>query len=97
MFSSWLGLDLQATMEVQSKSYLVGADFRISPIDWFFMKAGMGGYSSPDSKALKATPLGGAGIMARVTRDFYLVTEATYFQVEQRHNVGFGAGLGLSF
>lgn len=97
MFTSWLGLDLQGLYEMNSKAYMVGADFRLVPTDWFFLKAGFGGYASSDSHDLKAAPLGGAGIMARFTHDFYLVTEATFFQIQDRNNIGFGAGLGVMF
>lgn len=97
MFSSWIGLDLQGLYEVKSKSYLVGADLRITPNEWFFLKAGAGGYADKSTRALLLTPLFGAGILARMNSDFYFVTESTYFQINKHDNISFGVGLGASF
>lgn len=97
MFTSWLGLDLQGLYEIKSKSYLVGSDIRLTPNEWFFVKVGVGGYADKATRALTFTPLAGAGIMARMTSDFYFVTEMSYFQINKHDNISFGAGLGASF
>lgn len=97
MFNEWIGLDLQGLYEVRSKSYLVGADFRFVPNDWFFLKGGVGGYSNKATHELSLTPTGGAGIMARLTKEFYLLTEAAYFNINDRNNISFGVGLGVIF
>lgn len=97
MFTSWLGLDLQGLYEVKSKSYLVGTDIRLAPNEWFFFKVGVGGYADKATRALTFTPLAGSGIMARMTSDFYFVTEMSYFQINKHDNISFGAGLGASF
>jgi hypothetical protein len=97
MFNEWVGLDAVGQYEARSKSYLVGADFRLVPNEWLFMKFGAGAYSEKLTRTLALTPLAGAGILARLSRDYYFVTEATYFQVDERRNIGFGVGLGLSF
>ena len=97
MFNDWLGLDAVGLMEVRSKDYLVGGDLRISPVDWFFIKGGLGGYANKATHAIGFTPLLGGGIMARLTRDYYFVTESNYFQVNDRSNISFGAGFGVTF
>lgn len=97
MFNEWMGLDVQGLYEVRSKSYLVGANFRFLPVDWFFLKGGAGGYSQKVTNQLALTPLAGAGILARLSRDYYFVTEGSYFTVNERNNISFGVGLGTSF
>jgi hypothetical protein len=97
MFTSLIGLDVQGLYETRSKNYLVGGDIRLAVTDWFFMKGGIGGYSDKQTQELKLTPIAGAGIMAHMNRDFYLVTEGSYFQVTNQNNLSFGVGLGCYF
>ncbi|MEW6057194.1 MAG: hypothetical protein AB1540_11325 [Bdellovibrionota bacterium] len=97
MFNPWLGLDLQTLYEIKSKSYLVGADMRIAPTDWFFLKGGLGGYAHKETRQFRITPVAGGGILARLSREYYFVTETSYFQVNGRSNVSFGGGFGISF
>lgn len=97
MFNEWMGLDLQGLLELRSKSYLVGADFRFVPTEWLFLKVGMGGYADKQTRDFRVTGLGGAGIMARISRDYYFVTETSYFSVDDRNNISFGVGLGMLF
>src|SRR4051812_15720587 len=37
MFNEWIGLDVQGLYQGRSKNYLVGADLRLVPNDWFFL------------------------------------------------------------
>lgn len=97
MFNEWLGLDLQGVYQIRAKNYLVGFDFRFVPVDWFFLKGGAGGYAQKSNHQLALTPIAGAGIMARISREVYLVTETSYFSANERDNVGFGIGLGTIF
>jgi hypothetical protein len=97
MFNEWLGLDATALLEGRSRNYLVGGDLRIVPIDWFFLKGGAGVYADKLTHALKSTPLAGAGVLAHINRDVYFVTESSYFSVNDRSNITFGAGLGFMF
>lgn len=97
MFNSWMGLDIQGLYQVKAKNYLIGGDVRITPNEWFFLKAGAGGYADKQTRALTFTPLAGLGIMARLSSDYYFVTEASYFQIDKRDNISFGVGLGASF
>lgn len=97
MFTDWLGLDAVGQYQVKSKDYLVGGDLRISPTEWFFVKAGMGAYADKVTREFQTTPLLGGGILARFRGGYYLVSEFSYFQVTQRDNVSFGAGLGMAF
>jgi hypothetical protein len=97
MFNEWVGLDLQGLYEVRARDYLVGADFRFVPNDWFFLKGGVGGFASKETRSLAITPLFGGGIMAHVTHEVYITTEMSYFSVNNRDNIGFGVGLGTSF
>lgn len=97
MFNEWVGMDFQGLYQVRDKNYLVGGDFRFVPVDWFFLKGGAGAYASKDTHALALTPLFGAGIMAHLTREIYVVTESEYFSVNNRDNISFGVGLGTTF
>ena len=95
--NEWVGLDVQALMEARSKDYLIGGDFKFVPVDWIFCKVGVGAYSQKKSHALALTPLAGAGIIARLNREYYFVTETSYFSVNDRNNIAFGVGFGMSF
>ncbi len=97
MFNEWVGLDLQGLYEVHSKSYLVGGDLRFAPVDWFFLKGGVGGYSQKETNTMTLTPLAGAGILAHLNREYYFVTEASYFTINDRNNMSFGVGFGTHF
>ncbi|MBI3558600.1 MAG: hypothetical protein HY074_20215 [Deltaproteobacteria bacterium] len=97
MFNEWVGLDLQGLYEVHSKSYLVGTDFRFVPVEWFFLKGGAGAYADKNTNSMTLTPLAGAGIKARLSREYYFVTEASYFTINDRNNISFGVGLGTHF
>lgn len=97
MFNHWLGLDIQGLFEIKSQSYLVGTDLKMMPVDWFFLKFGVGGYAQKETNQFRGTPLAGAGIIAPLSREYYVVTETNYFQVEERKNISFGVGLGLVF
>lgn len=97
MFNHWLGLDILGMYGVRTNNYLVGADFRLVPTEWLFMKGGIGGYSDKVSGTFKSTPIFGAGINARIDRSYYVTTEATYFQVSSANNIGVGVGLGIYF
>lgn len=97
MLNDWVGIDAQALMAGRSRDYLIGGDFKFVPVDWIFLKAGLGAYSRKETNELKLTPLGGAGILARLTRDYYFLTETSYFSVNDRNNIAFGVGLGMTF
>jgi len=97
MFEEWLGLGVVGIYQVRAQSYLVGADVRLMPTEWFFVKAGAGAYGDKSSRELKATPIAGAGIMARISRGAYVVTETSTFMAFDRTHVSFGAGLGFLF
>jgi hypothetical protein len=97
MFTDWIGVDFTGLYESNSKSYLLGSDIRLMPTDWFFLKGGIGGYSEKKNGALRMTPLAGTGIMARMSSDLYFLTEASYFQVQERSNLGVGVGFGVAF
>lgn len=97
MFNEWVGMDFQGLYQVRDKNYLVGGDFRFVPTDWFFLKAGAGAYSSKVTHSMAVTPLFGAGIMAHLTREIYVVTESEYFSVNSHDNISFGLGLGTNF
>ncbi len=98
MFASWVGLDALGMYELKSKSFLVGADVRLVPIDWLFLKAGAGAYNDRLTRSLKATPVLGVGLMARFTEYYYMTVESMYFQgPDNGKNIGVGAGLGLIF
>jgi len=97
MFNEYIGLDVQGMFAAKSKDYLIGADLRFAPTEWFFVKGGVGGYAQRDTRELSFTPLAGAGIMATVAQGYYFVTETSYFQMNQRNNISFGVGLGCIF
>lgn len=96
-FNEWWGMDAQGLYQIHAKNYLVGADLRFMPIDWFFIKGGLGAYSEKTTNSLNMTPLAGAGIMAHVTRDYYILTETSYFSSDDHSNISFGVGLGFMF
>lgn len=97
MFTEWMGLDFQALYEVRSESYLVGADIRIVPIEWLFIKGGFGGYSHKITRELSLSPLASVGIIVHLPSDFYFLTEVSTFNVNDRNKISFGAGLGARF
>ena len=97
-FTDWIGMDAMAMYEIKSKSFLVGGDIRLMPIEWLFFKAGAGGFSDRETKEFRATPILGAGFMGRFTEYYYMVAEGLYFSGPGGgKNVGFGAGLGFIF
>lgn len=98
MFTSWIGMDGLGLFEVKSKSYLVGGDIRLVPINWLYFKAGAGAYSNKETHELKPTPIIGAGFKGNFTEYYYMLAEGMAFQTsENRRNIGFGVGLGLVF
>ncbi|MGE4232222.1 MAG: hypothetical protein AB7F43_02735 [Bacteriovoracia bacterium] len=97
MFSNWVGLDFSALVKTRSSSYLIGADFRLVPVEWLFFKVGLGTYSDKITRQLSLTPTAGAGIQASLSEMVYFITELSYFQVANRNNLGFGGGLGFVF
>lgn len=98
MFASWVGMDAMTMYEIKSKSFLIGADLRLVPIDWLFFKVGAGGFADRTTKEFRATPIAGAGFMGRFTEYYYMVAEGIYFEGPGGgKNVGFGAGLGFIF
>ncbi len=97
MFTSVIGLDFVGMLASKSKDYMVGADLKIMPTDWFFLKGGYGAYAEKTTKTFKATPIIGTGIMANLGDGYYLTSEFMYFEKADRKNVGIGAGLGISF
>lgn len=97
MLNQYFGIDVQGLYAARSRDYLIGSNLRFVPNEWLFAKAGLGGYADKKTREIQITPLVGAGMMAKLNRDYYLVTEATYFQVQGRNNIGIGAGLGMLF
>lgn len=97
MFSEWVGLDLQGLFKAKSASYLIGADIRLVPVEWLFVKVGVGGYSDRSTRTFQTTPLAGTGIKADITDMWYFLTEMSYFQAAGRSNVAVGTGLGVVF
>jgi len=97
MFSHWIGLDFSGLMEARSQSYLLGSDIRLVPIEWFFIKAGLGGYSDKATRTFHGTPTAGAGIKANLTDSYYFVTEASYFQVNNHNQMTVSGGVGIVF
>lgn len=96
-FAPWIGLDFVGLYQKHAKNYLIGADLRLKPTEWFFLKGGVGGYSDKVSKAIQLAPLAGAGILGRLSSSSYVVAEANYFQVNLKNFLSFGIGLGLIF
>ena len=97
MFTDWVGLDFQGIYTARSKNFLVGADLRLAPVEWLYVKGGIGGYSDKATRQFTVTPLAGTGIRVHLTQKSYFVTEATYYQVNREEFIGIGAGLGVSF
>jgi hypothetical protein len=97
MFGQNVGMDLQGTYEVRSANFLVGADVRLVPVSWLFLKVGVGAYNQKETRQLSVVPLGGLGINAPITDTWYLLAESAYFQTRTSGNLNFGAGLGAKF
>jgi hypothetical protein len=98
MFASWIGLDALGMYHIKSKSFLVGGDIRLVPIDWLYFKAGGGAFNDRLTRSLKATPILGMGLMARFTEYYYMNVESMYFTgPDGGKNIGVGAGFGLIF
>lgn len=97
MFNDWLGMDAVGLYQLKSKNYLVGGDFRVVVIDWFYVKGGVGAYSNKQTRALSFTPLASAGMQAFMNNSYYINAESSYFTVDDRSNISFGLGLGVSF
>lgn len=97
MFSSLIGLDFVGIYANKSKDYLVGANLKLMPTEWFFIKGGVGAYADKQTRSFQGTPLIGTGIMASLGDGYFLSTEFMYFEKSDRKNIGIGAGLGISF
>ena len=97
MFSGSVGMDLVGMYEVKSANYLVGANLRVSPVSWLFLKGGIGGFAQRDNRVFQIVPLGGLGITAPISDVYYFLSEANYFQTRTAQNISFGAGLGMHF
>ncbi len=98
MFSHWIGLDIFGFYATKSKNYLVGADIKLLPTDWFFLKAGMGAYAEKTSRQFHGTPVFGTGIQANLGDGYVLISEFNYFErAKNSKNISFGVGLGMVF
>ena len=97
MFSSIIGLDFVGLYANKSKDYLVGANLKLMPTDWFFIKGGVGAYADKQTRSFQGTPLVGTGIMANLGDGYFLSTEFMHFEKSERKNIGIGAGFGISF
>ena len=97
MLGNSVGIDFVGMRAMKTSNYLIGADLRLAPTDWFFLKGGMGAYSDKTTREFKATPLAGIGIKASLVDNYYFLSEFSYFERSSRQNVTFGAGVGITF
>ncbi len=97
MFTQSVGMDLTGMYETKSSNYLVGANLHVLPVQWLFLKGGVGGYSERQTKQFQVVPILGGGIRAAFSDTYQLVSELIYFQTKTAQNIGFGAGVGILF
>jgi hypothetical protein len=97
MFASWIGLDVFGLSAVKAKDSMIGTNFVLKPVDWFFLKAGGGAYTEKQTRKLILTPVYGTGVQATLFDNVFAVSEFNYFELGSRKNLSFGMGLGVYF